>query len=205
MVSEAVRMISQWQKASYETIAVICRDEEAAAGVSDRLKPQVTLRDFRAEGEEFGSGVMVLPIEYAKGLEFDAVLLYGVDEKNYPAEDGFARLLYVAATRALHELAVLYTGTLTDLIAAPVPEEKKQNDLTIRPKKTVRTIHERPVLTKQEEMRERSEQGRFELEFRDRIGPKKIMVQNPGEAKPVAKSRSVACLLYTSPSPRDTR
>ncbi len=192
MVSEAVRMISQWQKASYETIAVICRDEEAAAGVSDRLKPQVTLRDFRAEGEEFGSGVMVLPIEYAKGLEFDAVLLYGVDEKNYPAEDGFARLLYVAATRALHELAVLYTGTLTDLIAAPVPEEKKQNDLTIRPKKTVRTIHERPVLTKQEEMRERSEQGRFELEFRDRIGPKKIMVQNPGEAKPVAKSRSVA-------------
>ena len=198
MISEAVRMISQWQKASYETIAVICRDEEAAAWVSGRLESQVKLRDFRAETEEFGNGVMVLPIEYAKGLEFDAVLLFGVDNQNYPPEDGFARLLYVAATRALHELAALHTGELTDLIAAPVPEEKKQKHLVVQQKKEVREIFEKPLKTKQEEMRERSEQGRMELAFRGSIGPKRITVQKPGEGKSETKPRN------TGARPTDT-
>lgn len=189
-ISEAAKTIQQWQEKEYETIAVICRDEEEVFRLSKQLQKKVKLREFNAETEEFGSGVMVLPIEYAKGLEFDAVLLMGVDDQNYPAEDGFARLLYVAATRALHELAALYTGTLTDLIAAPVSEEKKQKYLAVHPKQSARTLHERPQKTKQEEMLERSSQGRFELEFRDKIGPKKIVVQNPAGGKPSGKTEA---------------
>ena len=40
----------------------------------------------------------------------------------YPACDANVKLLYVAATRALHELAVYHTGTLTPLIAEPIPD-----------------------------------------------------------------------------------
>ena len=68
---------------------------------------------------------MVLPVEYTKGLEFDAVVLYDPTENAYPSEDRYVKLLYVAATRALHELSVIYTGKLTGLIADPVPEGKE--------------------------------------------------------------------------------
>jgi len=190
MISETAKVIRGWQKKGYETIAVICRDEAEVYRLSGKLKKKVKLREFNAETEEFGNGVMVLPIEYAKGLEFDAVLLLGVDNRNYPAEDGFARLLYVAATRALHELAALYTGTLTDLIAAPVPEEKKQRYLVAPVVAKVRTVPEKKQKTNQEIAEERSAQGRFELEFRDKIGPKKIIVPGGQKEAGPEKARS---------------
>ena len=51
-----------------------------------------------------------------KGLEFDAVLLYDPTQKKYPADNGHVKLLYVAATRALHELVVLYHGNLSRIL-----------------------------------------------------------------------------------------
>ena len=65
---------------------------------------------------------MVLPITYTKGLEFDCCILMNPDIDAYPACDANVKLLYVAATRALHELAVYHTGTLTSLIAEPIPD-----------------------------------------------------------------------------------
>ena len=35
---------------------------------------------------------MVLPVEYTKGLEFDAVLLYDPSKEKYPWEDGYEPL-----------------------------------------------------------------------------------------------------------------
>lgn len=185
LIRETANTILMWQKNGYETIAVICRDEEEVIELSKKLQKLVKLQEFNAETEAFGSGVMVLPIEYAKGLEFDVVLLFNADHNNYPAEDGFVRLLYVAATRALHELAVLYTGTLTDLIASPVSEEKKQNYLLVQQEKITKVMHEKLPKTNREIERERVSDGVFEMEFRDRIGPSKIIAQNPkGETIP---------------------
>ncbi|MDE7045233.1 MAG: ATP-binding domain-containing protein, partial [Acetatifactor sp.] len=67
--------------------------------------------------------------EYTKGLEFDAVLILNPTREEYPVDDGHARLLYVAATRALHELCVMHTGNLTGLIADPVPEATDDTEL----------------------------------------------------------------------------
>ena len=91
---------------------------------------------------EIGEGVMVLPLKYTKGLEFDAVLIFNASEEDYPVEDGYVKQLYVAATRALHELTVLYRGKLTGLIADPVSPEQKQRmrlaaDAQKKPVKTV--------------------------------------------------------------------
>lgn len=124
MIRETAEMIRKWQADGRETIAVICRDETAASRVSEALSSDLKLADSNLETAEFTEGIMVLPVEYTKGLEFDAVVLYDPSEKNYPSEDGYVKLLYVAATRALHELAVIHAGDLTDLIAKPVPQEK---------------------------------------------------------------------------------
>lgn len=183
LVLKTANTILQWQEKEYETIAVICRDGEEAVKVSEKLRKRVAIRDFDSETEEFGSGVMVLPIEYAKGLEFDAVLLFNADDKNYPAEDGFAKLLYVAATRALHEMVVLYSGRLTDLIGAPVPEEKKLKYLKEQPKPIASPMFENQPKTKKELELELALDGKREMELRNRIGPKRIVVQNSGAEK----------------------
>ena len=83
---------------------MICRDEEEAERVAARLAEDVPVKNgAKGETEEFGDGVMVLPVSYTKGLEFDAVLLFDPSEKKYPSDNGHVKLLYVAATRALHE------------------------------------------------------------------------------------------------------
>ena len=63
-----------------------------------------------------------------KGLEFDAVLLWNPTKEQYPQDNGHIKLLYVAATRALHELTVLYQDTLTDIIETEVPKEKHMQE-----------------------------------------------------------------------------
>lgn len=124
-----VELIENWKKEGHETIAVICADEQETAYVTQMLGKEMTLADNNPETAVFDEGVMVLPVEYTKGLEFDAVLLYHPSKENYPAEDQYVKLLYVAATRALHELAVVHLNDLTELIATTVSEEKKLRSL----------------------------------------------------------------------------
>ncbi len=125
MLAETEKNIRQWMQEGRETIAVICRDEEEAEMVSGRLGEKLPLADSNLETANFTQGIMVLPVEYTKGLEFDGVLLYHPSAEHYPAEDRYVKLLYVAATRALHELTVVHQGDLTDLIARPVSGEKR--------------------------------------------------------------------------------
>ena len=57
--------------------------------------------------QDFSAGLSVLPIRLVKGLEFDTVILWNPDLKAMLSRPDQAKLLYVAATRALHELHVL--------------------------------------------------------------------------------------------------
>ena len=122
LIEKAAVTCKGWQAKGLDTIAVICRNQEAAAKAAEELGQFVEVMESDLEKAEFGNGIMVLPVEYTKGLEFDAVLLLDPTREEYPVDDGHAKLLYVAATRALHELSVLHTGNLTGLIADPVPE-----------------------------------------------------------------------------------
>lgn len=105
-------LIEEIQKRGYDTTAVICRNEKEAEEVRQQLK---TLLGVEGEEEEFRKGVMVLPIQLTKGLEFDAVILWNPDEKAYEEKEGDAKLLYVAVTRALHELHIVYKDDLSKL------------------------------------------------------------------------------------------
>ena len=125
LLNEAVDLILRWQQAGHETIAVICRDEAEATDISTQLGKKIILTGSDLETAVFEQGVMVLPVEYTKGLEFDAVLIYDPSKAKYPEEDQYVKLLYVAATRALHELAVLHKGDLSELIAKPVSAKKR--------------------------------------------------------------------------------
>ncbi len=164
------------QDKGYETIAVICKDIAEAADVFEYMKPRTKVSFFTGEDTEFGNGTYVIPVEYSKGLEFDCVIIFDASEAAYPKEDGYAKLLYVAATRALHELAVFSNGKSSGLIADPVPEERKnisfeEDDYHIKPR-----VFEEEFLTKEELARKAAFEGDRDRAYRDKYGPKKITV-----------------------------
>lgn len=120
LIKASADKIEKWKSAGYETIAVICHDDASSRAVAEKLSKYTEVNDYDAM--EFDNGTMVLPITYTKGLEFDCCILFNPDEAAYPACDANVKLLYVAATRALHELVVYHTGTITPLIGEPVPD-----------------------------------------------------------------------------------
>ena len=90
MYARAEEIIRQAKEKGYNSIAVICRDEQACDWVGKWLE-----------------GVTVLPIRLTKGLEFDVVILWNPDMEDGLKEQSSAKLWYVAVTRALHELYLL--------------------------------------------------------------------------------------------------
>lgn len=116
MIEVAANEIKIWQEKGYDTIAVICKDEAQTDAVREALRQYIEVNSESLETTEFTRGVMVLPIHMTKGLEFDTVLLMDPSEAAYPKNDANAKLLYVAATRALHELTIVYNESLSPLL-----------------------------------------------------------------------------------------
>ncbi len=118
LTDRTVQTIREVQKNGYDTIAIICRTVEESVKVKGLLKDHVKLEQFDENVEEttFKNGIMVLPIHMTKGLEFDVVIIWNPDEVSYPVSDADAKLLYVAITRALHELYIIHQGELSGLL-----------------------------------------------------------------------------------------
>ena len=102
------KLLSDIKERGYDTTAIICRNEEQVEHVRKWLGQT-------GEQTDFDKGVMVLPIHLTKGLEFDAVILFDPSTEDYRETEGDAKLLYVAVTRALHELHIVYERKLSRL------------------------------------------------------------------------------------------
>ena len=180
LLADTVTTIKKWQQDGYETIAVICRDEAEAAQAAEELKKYVKIVETDLEKAEFGDGVMVLPVSYTKGLEFDAVLLFDPTQEKYPSDNGHVKLLYVAATRALHELVVLYRGKLTGILADKVPEGKHMKEFAAETL-TKAAEFERVQHTEKEIEQQRRIEGAKDMAEREYIGPKRIVIKPQGK------------------------
>ncbi|WNQ10095.1 ATP-binding domain-containing protein [Paenibacillus aurantius] len=107
----------------YQTVALIGRTEKECAGLEKLLDREgIAANRIVAGQSRYGGGMSIVPAYLAKGLEFDAVLVLDADETHYSATAPDAKLLYVACTRALHELWVLYTGNPSPLLETEDPE-----------------------------------------------------------------------------------
>lgn len=112
LLEELEKVLMTLKEKAYETIAVITRSEEEAGALRKRLK----FTDEKQE-EEFHNGIMVLPVMHTKGLEFDAVVLWKADNEHYGNNIKEGKLLYVAITRALHELYLLSDKAFSSLLS----------------------------------------------------------------------------------------
>lgn len=88
-----------------KTLAVITKTAEQAASLHKNLSEKVSgLRLCDNKSCEMSDAPVVMPLALTKGLEFDTVVI--ADETKCFTSDGNDRYLYLAATRALHKLAV---------------------------------------------------------------------------------------------------
>lgn len=110
-----VQAIAGYKEQGYATVAVICKTQEQAESVYLLLKEKLLVSLIRPHDKDFRKGPLVVSAYMAKGLEFDAVIVYDVSREQYATELD-RKLLYISCTRAQHELALTYTGELSPLL-----------------------------------------------------------------------------------------
>jgi superfamily I DNA/RNA helicase len=71
--------------------------------------------DFR-----FGAGAHVTTVDQVKGLEFDTVVVPDASLATYPDTPAARRALYVATTRARHQVVFATASAPSPLLAAPL-------------------------------------------------------------------------------------
>lgn len=106
--SYMVQKIEDFKSKAYENIAIICKDIIETEKIFKLIKDIAKIKIINNENAVYHSGIVVIPSYFAKGLEFDAVIMLlegpsGTGDE-YKQED---KLRYVMATRALHELHVV--------------------------------------------------------------------------------------------------
>jgi len=109
------RDIKNYESRGYESIAVICKTEKETLEVQKKLTDLYNIKFINIDDTDVIKGTLVIPTYISKGLEFDVVLVYNVSKDNYKSEFD-KNLLYVACTRALHQLAIYYTGEKSEFI-----------------------------------------------------------------------------------------
>lgn len=109
--------ILDFKSKGYKSIAIICKDEKEVDKYYKSLKDTISISKLDENSLKYDGGICILPISLAKGLEFDAVIVNEASNKNYNKDNILdMKLLYVALTRALHELEVIYTNDLCDVL-----------------------------------------------------------------------------------------
>ncbi|GAB2697577.1 RNA polymerase recycling motor HelD [Paenibacillus thermoaerophilus] len=114
MIAETLR---EWSRQGVSTIAVICKTLRESREAYAALSPLagVPLRLITPDDAAFEPGVTILPSYLAKGIEFDAVIVYDASRDVYGKEDE-RKLLYTVCTRAMHRLHVYYKGEPSPLL-----------------------------------------------------------------------------------------
>jgi len=109
-VQRTAGLIHAFQDSQHRSMGIICKTITQAHALQQALHGLGLDTTFLDYGSEiFTSGTVVTSAHLAKGLEFDTVVVPGVDADNYATEMDRS-MLYVACTRAMHELTLTHQG-----------------------------------------------------------------------------------------------
>lgn len=116
-VAVVMNLIDSHLTGTRQSLGIVCRTVEQAHELHDALTDtgaDITVLDY--DSEEFATGVVITSAHIAKGLEFDTVIVPGVSADNY-SSDVDRSMLYIACTRAMHELYLTYSEELSPYLA----------------------------------------------------------------------------------------
>ncbi|AEG40942.1 RNA polymerase recycling motor HelD [Lactobacillus kefiranofaciens] len=114
-VNVLVKVLKE-NEAQHFTTAIITKDLASARFVHEQLKAKGEKATLIATANQrLVDGTLVIPSYLAKGLEFDAVIMWGASKENYHQLDE-TQLVYTITSRAMYKLDVIYTGTKSPLL-----------------------------------------------------------------------------------------
>lgn len=110
------------QAEGFASIAVITKTAAESREAHELLTAQgcPSLRLVTKETPTFENGTQVIPAYLAKGVEFDAVLIYDASSRTYQRESE-RKLFYTACTRAMHRLQLYAAGEWTPFLQGVEP------------------------------------------------------------------------------------
>jgi DNA helicase II / ATP-dependent DNA helicase PcrA len=112
--SQVSEKIKDFQSQGHRTIAVICRTAEESKLAYEALKSIHSVHLIEKGTLLYEKGILVIPSYLAKGIEFDAVILY--DSSQYKSENE-RKLFYTVCTRAMHDLHLFATEGICPLMS----------------------------------------------------------------------------------------
>ena len=113
IIEQVIKKIKDFQNEGHRTIAIICRTAEESKRAFEALKTDIPLHLIEKGTISYEKGILVIPSYLAKGIEFDAVVLYDCSQYKKESE---RKLFYTVCTRAMHELHMITTAGISPLM-----------------------------------------------------------------------------------------
>ncbi|TMU87295.1 helicase [Bacillus sp. BHET2] len=107
--------VAKWRSRSYHSIAIICKSATESEAVYAYLDVIEDIKLMKSDSLQYEQGVIVIPAYLAKGIEFDAVIIYNASIESY-RDESLRRLFYTACTRAMHVLQLYCLGEQTPFL-----------------------------------------------------------------------------------------
>ena len=101
LIDTILETLEDYDDENYDNIAIITKDKEELKKIAPELKKFTKLLAFDREDVIYRGGKVIVPSYYAKGLEFDGVIIVNFDDNTNDL------VKYIMATRALHRLKVV--------------------------------------------------------------------------------------------------
>ena len=109
-IEELISLIKDQFKKGAVTCALLCRDRDHADilyPIFKEYEDVIGRQVVSYKESDYKGGLQILPIENAKGLEFDSVIFADLNGNYYSNDELSIRLFYVGITRALHRVFVV--------------------------------------------------------------------------------------------------
>ena len=90
----------------YSSVAIITKTDDEADKLYNEFKNKFPIEKIDYDTTKFQRDLVIIPAYIAKGLEFDAVVVY--TDKSNPFKEKEKYLFYVACTRCQHQLIVYH-------------------------------------------------------------------------------------------------
>lgn len=117
IIKVCIEKIDEYISKDFKSIAIIGKDMKECKYIKSKIqKYNKNIQLIQSKDSEYNAGISIVPSYLAKGLEFDSVILFNVNNKNYQNTVLDIKLLYVAITRAMSKLDVFYTGKIAEIM-----------------------------------------------------------------------------------------
>ncbi|SCJ33415.1 Helicase IV [uncultured Clostridium sp.] len=101
LIDTLLETLEAYEDENYENVAIIVKGKEELKEIAPELKQFTKILSFDREDLIYRGGRIIIPSYYAKGLEFDGVIVVNLDDDT----DNLVK--YIMCTRALHRLKVI--------------------------------------------------------------------------------------------------